>query len=61
MVWEGGGLPFFSFGQEREGGGGGGGGGGGVKKYFWGGGGRGYCQKIMYDVGGGGIFKNFAP
>ena len=46
MVWEGGGLPFFSFGQEREGGGGGGGG---------------YCQKIMYDVGGGGIFKNFAP
>ena len=42
MVWEGGGLPFFSFGQEG------------------GGGGRGYCQKIMYDVGGG-VFKNFAP
>ena len=42
MVWEGGGLPFFSFGQER------------------GGGGRGYCQKIMYDVGGGDLQK-FCP
>ena len=40
MVWEGGGLPFFSFGQEGGGGGGGG-----------------YCQKIMYDVGGGGYSK----
>ena len=36
MVWEGGGLPFFSFGQER-----GGGDGGTVKKLcmMWGGGG----------------------
>ena len=38
--------------------GGGGGGGEGLPFFFWS---RGGCQKILYDVGGPGIFKKIAP